>query len=128
MEFPRMVYRVGGPHELEAGAFDIKLVQDEDDLLASQADGWHLDQHTAKAAEADAAAAEAARAQARAEQEAAAKLADDIAPPTRDELEQMAAALGLPFNSRTSDKKLRAMVDAAASSAEAPAEPPATEG
>ena len=118
MEFPRMVYRVGGPHALEAGAFDIKLVQDDDDLQASRLDGWHLDQYAAKAAEAEAAAAETARAQAQAEQEAAAKLADDTAPPTRDELEQMAAKLGLPFGPRVSDKKLRAMVDAATAPAE----------
>lgn len=118
MEFPRMVYRVGGPHILEAGSFDIKLVQDEDDLQSVQADGWHLDQYAAKDADVSAAAAEAARAQAKAEQDAAAKLADDTAPPTRDELEQMASRLSIPFSPRTSDKKLRALVDAAAAPAD----------
>jgi hypothetical protein len=122
MEFPRMVYRAGGAHVLEAGSFDIQLVQDEDHLLAAQLDGWRLDQYAARDAEASAAAEEAAKVQAQAEREAAAKLADDSAPPTRDELEQMATKLGLPFSPRTSDKKLRLMVDAAASSADGSAD------
>ncbi len=118
-----MLYKAPGPHAIHGHMLDFIVVADEQ-IDAAIAEGWHLTTPEAVAA-VDREKAEAeARAQAQAEQEAAAKLADDTAPPTRDELEQMAAKLGLPFNSRTSDKKLRQMIDAAA----APAETPATEG
>jgi hypothetical protein len=103
MEFPRLVYRCGTQWALETGTYDVQTVADFPALHAAQLAGWHLDQYAARAADA---AAKAPR------KIAAAELADD-APPTRDELEQQASKLGIPFGPRTSDKKLRALVDAA---------------
>lgn len=107
-----MLYRAPGPHAIHGHMLDFIIV-DDDQIDAALDDGWYLTTPEAVAAVEREKAETAARAQAQAEQEAAAKLADDTAPPTRDELEQMAAKLGLPFGPRVSDKKLRAMVDAA---------------
>lgn len=57
LEFPRMVYRVGTMAVLMSGTYDHKLVNDAEDLKASQAEGWCLDEDAAK--ESHAAAAEA---------------------------------------------------------------------
>ena len=59
LEFPRMVYRVGTMAVLMSGSYDYKLVNDADDLKASQAEGWCLDEDAAK--ESHAAAADAAK-------------------------------------------------------------------
>jgi len=99
MEFPRMVYRVGTKAVLESGTYDHKVVS-ADEWPQSQAEGWHLDQYAAKEAD------EAAK--------AADKPAEDAdGEPTRDELRQQAAALGLSFDGRTSAKKLAEMIAAA---------------
>jgi len=48
-------------------------------------------------------------------------MADATKPPTREEMEHMATALGLPFDGRTGDKKLAAMIaDASSPAADAP--------
>lgn len=59
LEFPRMVYRVGTMAVLMSGSYDYKMVSDADDLKASQAEGWCLDEDAAK--ESHSAAAEAAK-------------------------------------------------------------------
>lgn len=92
---PRMVYRVGTMCALESGAYDWRIVPDQPALQAALADGWHLDQYAAKAAaEAHAPAAVPEPAPA------------DDAPPTRDELEQKAAELGIKVDGRWSDARL----------------------
>lgn len=103
-----MLYKAPGQHDIHGGKFDYKIVPDEqtDEALA---DGWHLTTPEAKQAlETDQAAAAA-----KLEAEAAKALSDDTKPPTRDELEQMATKLGIAFSARTSDKKLRAQIEAA---------------
>ena len=94
LEYPRMVYRSGGECALESGNYSIKIVADADDLEASQADGWHLDQYAAK----DAAEALTAKGD------------DDTTPPTRAELEAKATELGVRFDGRISDKTLAARI------------------
>lgn len=108
-----MLYKSPGPHEIHGGKFDYTIVED-DQIEAAKADGWHLTTPEAKQAYDDDQAGEAAaRAQA-VEVEAAKALADGTKPPTREELEQVATKLGIAFSPRTSDKKLRAQVEAAA--------------
>jgi len=92
LEFPRIVYRSGGDWALESGAYTVRMVVSPEDLDAAEADGFHLDQYLAKAASEQAPAEPA---------------------PTRAELEQKAAELGVGFNSRTSDATLADRIAAA---------------
>lgn len=108
-----MLYKFPGPHPIHGGHFDYKIVPD-DQIAQAEADGWNLTTPGAKQDFEDAQAAALAAAELKAEEEAKAALSDATKPPTRDELEQMATKLGLPFSSRVSDKKLAAMVAAAA--------------
>lgn len=103
-----MLVRVGKEWQLESGWYDLRVVHTKDDLDAALADGWFLDQYAAKAAhEAAALAAQPAPAAGAGDAgaDAAAVPADD-APPTRAELEQKAAELGVKFDGRVSDKTL----------------------
>lgn len=113
MEFPRLVYRLGGPWALEAGNFSVLEVADEAAMDAATADGWHLDQYAAREAE--------AQAEAQANADFAARIASDDTPAdegaapklTREELEAKASELGVPFGPKVSDKKLAGLVAAA---------------
>jgi hypothetical protein len=119
MDFPRLLYRLGGPWALEAGDFSVLEVADEEQFASAQSEGWHLDQYAAK----DAADAE----QAQRDAEFAARIAGEesgdadgspasTAPRlTRDELEAKAAELKIPFGPRVTDKKLAALISAALS-------------
>lgn len=99
-DFPQMLYKAGGPHEIHGGKFDYTIVNDEAELEQAQADGWHLTTPEAKEA------ADAAKSG------SVSGTADDSdnAPPTRAELEQKATELGVKFDGRTSDKKLGEMI------------------
>ena len=107
-----MLYKAPGPHEIHGGQFDYTVIDDEA-IHDALADGWSLT--TGEAADALAArlADEAATREAVTEAEVAKALADDTKPPTREELEEAATRLGLPFGPRVSDRKLLAMVNAA---------------
>lgn len=98
LEFPRMVYRVGGMVALEGGLYDYKIAKDQQDAA-----GWHLTIY-----EAD---------------QAANKPQDKPEPsgqqpnwqqpsgrPTRQELEAKAKALGLTWRKNATDAALRALV------------------
>lgn len=91
--FPQMLYRVPG-HDVrtDSGPCATRVVVDVDDLADALADGWH--ETSPAAAEAFAATRE-------------------DAPPTRSELEQKATEIGVKFDGRTSDKKLRDLIAAA---------------
>lgn len=95
--FPRMVYKHGGPEEIHGGRFSTLIVTDADELDAALAAGWALTTPEAK--------------------EAAEKLAGggaaDNAPPTRDELKRKADELGLTYAGNISTEKLSALVEAA---------------
>ena len=109
-KFPRMLYRAPGSLAIHGGMFDALTVEDQAAQDAALFDGWALTTPEALQAKAD---REAAAEQA-AETAATQALSDDARPPSREELEQMASKLGLPFSARVSDKKLAAMVKAAA--------------
>lgn len=49
-EFPRMVYQAGGNEEIHGGRFATNIVNDQDELDAALASGWH--RTTTEAAEA----------------------------------------------------------------------------
>ena len=51
-----------------------------------------------------------AQAKAKAAEPVEAAVLDENAPPTREELEAKATELGIPFNGRTSDKKLSGLI------------------
>lgn len=111
-EFPKMLYRPGGSEPIHGGHFGSLIVNDEAEEGAALADGWFLT--TDEAAQADAAAKAKALADAEAATVSAAQaLVDANAQPTRAELEQKATELGLPFDGRTSDRKLRDLIAAA---------------
>ena len=112
-----MLYKFPGPHPIHGGHFDYTIVPDGQ-VKQAQAEGWNLTTPGAKQDFEDAKAAALAAAELKAEEDAKAALSDSTKPPTREELEQMATKLGLPFSARVSDKKLAAMVAAAAQSSD----------
>ena len=87
--YPRMLYRAGGPHEIHGGRFDTLIVGSEVEQAAAQADDWHETTPHALAA-----------------LEKPTAVPDDDAPPTRAELEQKAAELGIKIDGRWSDTRL----------------------
>jgi hypothetical protein len=93
-EFPRMVFKAGGPHEIHGGKFDTLIAEDATELDAMLADGWAL-------------TTDEARTPAK-----GAPLSDNAAP-TRAELEQKAADLGIEFSPRLGDAKLAERIEAA---------------
>lgn len=99
-KYPQMVYKAGGREQIHGGQFTTMLVHSDDELAQALADGWSENTDDAK----DAALAEQERAAREAERLAA--QAEAIKPPTREELEQKAAELGIPFSARVSDKRL----------------------
>jgi hypothetical protein len=113
-DFPRMLYRAPGALAIHGGNFDVLVVDDADGMAAALADGWSVGTAEALQAKADRENAAAAAAELAVEAAATQALADDTRPPSREELEQMAVNLGLPFSARVSDRKLAAMVKAAA--------------
>lgn len=107
-DFPRMVYQTGGTEEIHGGKFATHIVNDQDELDAALADGWHLTTCEAKAATEKPADDGGA-----AGTDAAADDKDDNAPPTRAELEQKAAELGVEFSPRIGDAKLAERIELA---------------
>ncbi len=96
--YPMMLYKAGGFEQIHGGLFATLTVDDVAAHEAAIADGWMLT--TTEATEAAAADAEAA------------KNADQAAIQARVELEAQATELGLKFDGRTSDKKLRDLIAA----------------
>ena len=96
-EFPRMLYRAPGTEAMHGGMFATLVVAGAEEQDAAIADGWALSTSEAKAIQAG---------------RETPKRPDDDAPPTRAELEQKATELGLKFDGRTSDKKLRDLIAA----------------
>ncbi len=103
-DFPRMVYQAGGTEEIHGGRFATHIVNDQDELDAVLAGGWHLTTTEAKAAAEKPAPTATAG--------AGATIPDDNAPPTRAELEAKATELGIEFSPRIGDAKLVERIDA----------------
>ncbi len=108
-QWPQMLYRTPGPTIIEGTGYALHLVHSDDELAAALADGWH--ETTAAASAPDSREPQAAGDSPVASE--GAEDAEDAAPPTRAELEQKATELGVSFDGRTTDKKLRARIDAA---------------
>lgn len=105
-DFPRMVYKAGGPHEFNDGRFDYIVVDDEEALSGALVDGWCMT--TADALKSKQPVGESPP-------EPIDTL--DDAPPTRAELEAKARELHIKFDGRTSDEKLGEKITAALAAA-----------
>ena len=108
LTFPRAVYRSPGGVKAGKGlSYDAKRVEDRAAYDAAIADGWtHAPGEKPAPAKAPALAPEP----------------DDDAPPTRAELEDQAAKLGLKVDGRWSDKKLAERIIEAMDAATKPTE------
>lgn len=100
-QFPQALYKFGGVEKLEDGDYTSKLAHDAADLESSLADGWHETTAAAKAAHIESNQGETSLTDAGPERDG------------RAELEKQAIDLGLKFDARTSDKKLRERIDEA---------------
>lgn len=107
-----MLYKAPGPHEIHGGHFDYIIVEDAQ-LDAALADGWFRTTPEAQAAAVAAKEEEQARHEAEAEQAAATALANSAKSLSRPDLEDLATRLGIPFTHRISDRKLKALIEAA---------------
>jgi hypothetical protein len=97
MEFPRLVYKDGGPHQRKGGTFDYRPVHNESEFDAALDQGWH---------ESVLAAIEPPQPAPVPQVPQAPQSTDNTRKPTREELEQKATELGIPFSPRVSDRKL----------------------
>lgn len=88
---PTLLYRCPGPHARPGGTYAYQAVGNEAALASALAAGWFLTLPEAIAGKAD----------------SAPEPADD-APPTRAELEQRAAEVGMKVDGRWSDARLAA--------------------
>ena len=97
---PTMLYKAPGPYDIHNSKLDYIIVDTDEfgALDAAHADGWK--DSTPEAL--DAALAQLTGVQS----------PDSEAPPTREELEIQARQLGIVFNARTSNKKLRDLIAA----------------
>lgn len=104
MEFPTFVYKPGGPGKLKNKRYSYRAVEDEAERQLMLKDGWMATREEA--------CGFAAPVEQLVEEKAVEVQEEpkDDAPPTREELEQMAKELGIKFDGRTSDKKLIALI------------------
>jgi len=96
MEFPRFVYKDGGPIERAGGSYDFLHVNDEDEFSQALSNGWH---------EGLLEAIEANR-----NQPTHPIVPRDDEPPTREEIEAKLTELGVRFHHKTGDAKLAEML------------------
>lgn len=92
MNFPRYLFRDGGPFQREGGTYNSLLAQDEDQVSEALGNGWFMTLPEAV------------------EAPKAPPLKED-APPSRQELEAKAGELGLSWPKGTRDKTLLAMIE-----------------
>lgn len=95
-EFPKLLYRAPGPHEIHGGMFDHITVDDAEQESSALKQGWRL---TTTEAREDFEQAEQER-----------KAAEAKRTGQREDLERQATELGITFTPRTSDKKLAAEI------------------
>jgi hypothetical protein len=99
-EFPALVYRVPGKYVRPHGTYDFAGVNNAEELQTKLKEGWFSSLSEAIEPKKVEAVVEAAN-------------TDDIAPPTRQELEEKATELGIKFDGRFSDKKIAQLIDEA---------------
>lgn len=113
-EYPRMLYKAGGPEEINGRRFSTLIVNSQDEQDAAQEDGWHLTTTEASAPKVETKTysdgTTVTGAAPLPDQSPEQQDASDNAPPTRAELEQKAKELGIKFDGRTSDKKLGELI------------------
>lgn len=95
-----MVYKVPGKHVRPHGTYDFAGVENAEELEAKLKDGWFPSLPEAIDSKKVEPIVEASK-------------ADDIAPPTRLELEEKATELGIKFDGRFSDKKISQLIEEA---------------
>lgn len=139
---PCFIFRAPGPIRRARYSYSTMPVTDQAQLDAKLASGWHLTLEQAIEAAGESASRHLAKRKVRARPARAAKrpverrasmaktakkpasapapvpefvapVVDDNAPPTRAELEAKATELAVPFNKRTSDKKLAGLIETA---------------
>jgi hypothetical protein len=98
MEYPSMVYKVPGKHVRPHGTYDFTGVNNAEELQAKLKDGWFSSLPEAIDSKQTAPVVEAVK-------------VDDIAPPSRQELEEKATELGIKFDGRFSDKKISQLIE-----------------
>lgn len=108
-DFPKMVYRAPGPHDIHGHRLDFGTVNDADDLAAAKEAGWF--ETTPEAVDAHAAKVSSEQAGRVAQANALAQAAANTGAATRAELELKARELGITFDGRTSDAKLSKAID-----------------
>ena len=101
-DFPRLVYKSPGRHQLPGGSYDHKCVEDEDEYNQAVVDGWFgtVPEALGGTSEPD-------------DSGDGTDIRDedlDDAPVTREELEHKAKELGIKFSNKTTDKKLGDMI------------------
>lgn len=96
-QFPQMLFRAGGTEPMHGGNFFTRIVRGEEELAEALAAGWF--ESTTAATAGNEAAAQVAPT-------AASETPADDAPPTREEMEQQAAKLGIKVDGRWSDQRL----------------------
>lgn len=106
MDFPRLVYKNGGPHQRAGGTYSHALVKDQTELDAHLEAGWFAtlpEAITPKPVEMGFTHPELSGTDSH---------EDDNKPPTRAELEAKANELGLVFSPNIGDKKLLERIQA----------------
>ncbi len=93
-----MVYKVPGKHVRPHGTYDFAGVNNAEELQAKLKDGWFSSLPEAIDSKQTAPVVEAVK-------------VDDIAPPSRQELEEKATELGIKFDGRFSDKKISQLIE-----------------
>ena len=93
-----MVYKVPGKHVRPHGTYDFAGVKNAEELQSKLKDGWFCSLPEAIDSKQTAPVVETVK-------------ADDIAPPTRQELEEKATELGIKFDGRFSDKKISQLIE-----------------
>jgi hypothetical protein len=99
-EFPAMVYKVPGKHVRPYGTYDFAGVNNTEELEAKLKEGWFSSLTEAIDTK-------------KVETVVKAVKTDDVAPPTRQELEEKATELGIKFDGRFSDKKIEQLINEA---------------
>ena len=95
-----MVYKVPGKHVRPHGTYDFAGVNNAEELQAKLKDGWFPSLPEAIDSKQTTPVVETVK-------------VDDIAPPSRQELEEKATELGIKFDGRFSDKKISQLIEEA---------------
>jgi hypothetical protein len=99
MNYPRNVYKSPGSHSCQGGSFDLMSVNDEEEHEIAIIDGWFDSIPDALEGKKTVPVA------------APIVVAEDDAPPTRDEMMAKAKELGIKVDGRWSDERLMSEIE-----------------